>query len=52
MTTEELIELLKSCAKKNCPVCPDVEECVGPSWLLRKAAEKIEELIASGDKKE
>lgn len=47
MKTEELIELLRSCAEKNCPVCPDIEECTGPSWLLRKAADKLEELIAT-----
>ena len=46
METKELIELLKACAEKNCSVCPDVEECVGPSWLLRKAAEKLEELVS------
>ena len=45
MTTEELIELLKSCAEKNCPLCPDIEACAGPSWLLRKAAEKLEEIV-------
>lgn len=41
MKTEELIELLKSCSEKNCPVCPDSESCTGPSWLLRKAAEEL-----------
>ncbi len=46
METEELIEQLKSCAEKNCAVCPEIEECVGPAYLLRKAAEKIEELAA------
>ena len=45
METKELIELLKSCAEKNCPMCPDIEECVGPAWLLQKAAEKLEELF-------
>ena len=50
MTTEELIELLRSCSEKNCPVCPDVEECVGPGWLLRKAADRLEELIAKKSK--
>ena len=46
MDTRELIALLKSCAEKNCPMCPDVEECVGPSWLMGKAAEKLEELAS------
>lgn len=46
METKELIEQLKSCAEKHCPMCEDVESCVGPSWLLRKAAEKLEELLA------
>ena len=45
MKTEELIELLRSCSEKNCPVCPDIESCTGPSWLLRKAADKLEELV-------
>lgn len=47
METKELIEWLKSCAEKNCPMCPEVEECVGPSWLLKKAAEKLENLVAA-----
>lgn len=46
MTTEELIELLRSCSEKNCAECPDIEECAGPSWLLQKAADKLEELTA------
>ena len=51
METKELIELLKSCAEKDCSTCPDIEQCVGPGWLLRKAAEKLEELVAeTGDK--
>lgn len=41
MKTEELIDQLRSCAEKNCPVCPDVESCTGPSILLRLAAEKL-----------
>ena len=44
METKELIEQLKSCAEKNCAVCPEIEECVGPAWLMQKAAEKLEEL--------
>lgn len=44
METKELIEWLKSCAERKCPQCPDVEECAGPSWLLQKAAERLEEL--------
>ena len=46
METKELIELLKSCSEKNCMECPDIEECTGPAWLLRKAAEMLEELVA------
>jgi hypothetical protein len=46
--TKDLIELLKDCAEKNCPVCPDIEECVGPSWLLRKAADRLEEIVSNG----
>lgn len=46
METKELIEWLKSCAEKNCAVCPEIEECVGPRWLLLKAAERLEELVA------
>lgn len=47
METKELIELLKSCAEKDCSTCPDIEVCVGPGWLLRKAAEKLEELVSN-----
>ena len=47
MKTEELIDWLRSCAEKNCPMCPDVESCTGPSLLLRKAADKLEELTAT-----
>lgn len=46
METKELIELLKSCAERKCSQCEDIESCVGPSWLLRKAAERLEDLIA------
>ena len=46
METKELIEWLKSCAEKNCAVCPEIEECVGPSWLLRKAAERLGESVS------
>ena len=49
MKTEELIEWLKSCAEKNCPMCPDVESCTGPSLLLRKAAEWLESTTATAD---
>jgi hypothetical protein len=45
LETKELIEWLRSCAEKNCPMCEDIESCVGPAWLLRKAAERLEELI-------
>ena len=44
METKELIELLRSRGEKNCSECPDIEECAGPCWLLRKAADKLEEL--------
>lgn len=43
METKELIELLKSCGERDCGRCPELEECVGPAWLLRKAAEMLEE---------
>ena len=46
MTTEELIELLRSCSEKDCLTCPDIEQCVGPAWLLRKAAERLDELVS------
>ena len=42
METKELIDLLKSCAEKNCAVCHDIESCVGAAWLLLKAAERLE----------
>ena len=44
METKELIGWLKSCAEKNCAVCPEIEECVGPAYLLQKAADALEEL--------
>ena len=46
METKALIELLRSCGERNCPVCPDVESCAGPSWLLLKAAERLEASIS------
>ena len=46
METKELIEQLKCCAERNCPNCEEVESCVGPSFLMRKAAERLEELTA------
>ena len=46
METKELIEWLKSCAEKNCPVCPEIEECMGPSWLLQKAADRLEGMVS------
>ena len=49
METKELIEQLKSCGERRCGDCPDIECCIGPNWLLRKAAECIEELHNSGD---
>ena len=50
MTTEELIEQLRSCGEKDCSMCSDIEQCVGPAWLLRKAAEKLEELVILTEK--
>jgi hypothetical protein len=50
METKELIEWLKSCAERGCPQCPDIEVCMGPSWLLQKAADRLEELTAEEDK--
>ena len=44
METKELIEQLKSCGERGCENCHDIEECTGPSWLLLKAAERLEEL--------
>ena len=44
METKELIEQLRSCGERGCENCPDIEECVGPAWLLRKADERLEEL--------
>ena len=49
METEELIEQLKHCGGELCSRCIDVECCIGPNWLLKKAAEKLEELY--GEKK-
>ena len=39
METKELIEFLRSCGKRGCECCPDVECCTGPGWLMLKAAE-------------
>ena len=44
METKELIDLLRSCGNKNCAECEDIESCIGPNWLLLKAAERLEEL--------
>jgi hypothetical protein len=49
METKELIEQLRSCGEKNCPMCEDVESCVGPSWLLLKAAERLEGSVSRED---
>lgn len=49
METKELIEQLKACAEKNCAVCPEIEECVGPAWLLNEAADALEELSGGRD---
>ena len=42
--TKELIEQLRECGNRVCAECPYVEECVGPGWLMLKAAERLEEL--------
>jgi hypothetical protein len=47
METKELIEFLRSCGKRGCDCCPDVECCTGPGWLMLKAAERLEELEES-----
>lgn len=47
METKELIEFLRSCGKRGCEDCPDVECCTGPGWLMLKAAERLEELERS-----
>ena len=44
LETKNLIDMLKSCGERDCFECPEIEYCVGPNWLLRKAAEKLEEL--------
>ena len=51
METKELIEFLRSCGEKTCSECPDIECCTGPSWLLLKAAERIEELENGGSER-
>ena len=43
METKELIELLRACGERGCDACPDVEVCVGPGWLMLKAAERLEQ---------
>ena len=47
MKTEELIDLLKCCGEKDCVVCPDIEDCVGPACLLREAADALITATAS-----
>ena len=46
METKELIEQLRACGERSCGECLDIESCVGPNWLLRKAAECIEYLAS------
>ena len=48
METKKLIELLKSCGERDCGRCPEIECCIGPNWLLLKAAERLEELDKKG----
>lgn len=42
METKELIEFLRSCGKRGCEECQDVECCTGPGWLMLKAADRLE----------
>ena len=44
METKELIEQLRACGERYCGDCPDIESCVGPNWLLQKAADALDEL--------
>lgn len=44
METKELIEQLRSCGNKSCAECEDIESCIGPNWLLLKAAEELEKI--------
>ena len=48
METKELIEFLRSCGKRGCADCPDVECCTGPGLLMLKAADRLEELTEKG----
>ena len=50
MKTEELIAQLKHCGERRCGRCPDIECCIGPNWLLQKAADKLEELVTLTEK--
>ena len=49
METKELIEQLRSCGDRNCPECPEVESCTGPSVIMRKAAECLDKLVVKYD---
>lgn len=49
METKELIEQLRSCGTRNCPECPEVESCTGPSVIMRKAAECLDKLVVKYD---
>lgn len=46
---KELIEQLRSCGTRNCPECPEVESCTGPSVIMRAAAECLDKLVVKYD---
>ena len=46
METKELIEQLRACGERYCGDCPDIEVCIGPNWLLQKAADALEVSIS------
>jgi hypothetical protein len=51
MKTKELIEQLRHCGERMCHTCEDVESCVGPNWLMLKAAERLEALEKEREQK-
>ena len=46
METKVLIEQLRDCGERICGECPENEFCVGPNWLLLKAAERLEKSVS------
>ena len=46
LETKNLIDMLKSCGERDCFECPEIEYCVGPNWLLKKAADALEVSIS------